>query len=111
MQAHPHNKIDVTLRGPHASGLMVHPVDGRRSILIWVEGGDVRAYCNLCRHLPIPLDAGTGRLKQLVCSTHGATYDPRSGLCTRGPCAGQALHPLQVERRADGLRVTGVWPD
>ncbi|SVA75908.1 uncharacterized protein METZ01_LOCUS128762, partial [marine metagenome] len=28
--------------------------------------------------------------------THGAVYEPNTGLCTRGPCAGASLYALEV---------------
>ena len=32
-----------------------------------------------------------------VCQTHGATYEPLTGLCIAGPCVGASLKPLKVE--------------
>lgn len=69
------------------------------------EGGAVVAYRNLCRHLPVPLDGGTGRVldergRHLVCGTHGATYRLRDGLCVDGPCEGLAL--LRLPTRTEG---------
>ena len=63
--------------------------------------GKLFAYDNTCRHLPISLDYGDNRFfdskgESLVCQTHGAMYEPDSGLCTRGPCAGASLHALEV---------------
>ena len=63
--------------------------------------GKLFAYNNTCRHLPISLDYGDNRFfdlkgETLVCQTHGAVYEPDSGLCTRGPCAGASLYALEV---------------
>ncbi|MBI2317242.1 MAG: Rieske 2Fe-2S domain-containing protein [Betaproteobacteria bacterium] len=65
--------------------------------------GAVRAYLNRCGHLPMELDwipgkffDGEGAL--LICSTHGALYEPGSGRCAGGPCA-DGLVPLAVEER------------
>jgi len=60
------------------------------------------AYENRCRHLPVSLDYGdnqffTGDRNFLVCQTHGAVYEPATGLCVQGPCAGASLHPLEIE--------------
>jgi nitrite reductase/ring-hydroxylating ferredoxin subunit len=70
--------------------------------------GDFRAYVNRCRHMTTPLDfvryqffSEDGR--HLICMTHGALYDPESGLCVEGPCQGLALYPLPV--RVDGDEV------
>jgi len=37
--------------------------------------------------------------RALICSTHGAIYEPATGLCTAGPCVGDRLTslPLAVE--------------
>ena len=75
------------------------------------EDGTPVAYRNMCRHLPVPLDGGTGQLLSddrayLVCGTHGATYRLRDGLCIEGPCKGLALHPLRVWREGDDLYVS-----
>ena len=63
--------------------------------------GRLFAYDNTCRHLPISLDYGDNRFfdskgETLVCQTHGAVYEPDTGLCTRGPCAGASLYALEV---------------
>jgi nitrite reductase/ring-hydroxylating ferredoxin subunit len=73
----------------------------REGFVAWVEG-EVVAYENVCRHLPLSLDYGDGRFftpdgKQIVCHTHGAVYEPLSGLCVAGPCAGASLKKLPVE--------------
>lgn len=75
------------------------------------ETGKAVAYRNMCRHLPVPLDGGTGELlsqdgTHLVCGTHGACYRLHDGLCVDGPCKGLALHPLRVRRRGRDLFVS-----
>ncbi len=64
--------------------------------------GDIVAYENLCRHLPITLDYGDGQFFNkddsfFVCQTHGAFYEPKTGLCIAGPCVGASLIPLKTE--------------
>jgi nitrite reductase/ring-hydroxylating ferredoxin subunit len=64
--------------------------------------GELVAYENRCRHLPLSLDYDDGRFfsrdgKSFVCQTHNAIYEPLTGLCTRGPCEGESLKPLQIE--------------
>ncbi|MED5277635.1 MAG: Rieske 2Fe-2S domain-containing protein [Verrucomicrobiota bacterium] len=68
--------------------------------------GDIVAYENLCRHLPITLDYGDGEFfssdgSLFVCQTHGAFYEPKTGLCIDGPCTGASLIPLETEQ-SDG---------
>ena len=90
-----------------------HDADGLpiQAMVLRDESGVVVAYRNLCRHLPVPLDGGTGeRLSadgmHLVCGTHGATYRLNDGYCVDGPCEGMALHGLSVHRRDGELYVS-----
>jgi nitrite reductase/ring-hydroxylating ferredoxin subunit len=60
------------------------------------------AYENVCRHLPLTLDFDNNQIftadgKHFFCQTHGAVYDPLTGLCIHGPCLGARLKPLRVE--------------
>jgi nitrite reductase/ring-hydroxylating ferredoxin subunit len=67
--------------------------------------GIARAYLNRCAHVAMELDWQPGEFfdsdaEQLVCSTHGALYDPATGHCVGGPCAGRGgLRPLNVVER------------
>ncbi len=63
--------------------------------------GNFRAYVNRCRHMTTPLDFVRYQFftedgRHLVCMTHGALYDPATGICVDGPCKGLSLHPLPV---------------
>ncbi len=67
--------------------------------------GRVVAYENVCQHLPITLDFADAHFftrdqRYLICQTHGAIYEPLTGLCVRGPCAGASLKPLKIETAA-----------
>lgn len=55
--------------------------------------GQVHAYLNRCTHVAMEMDwqpnqffDDTGRW--LLCSTHGAAYQPDTGACAGGPCRG-----------------------
>lgn len=66
--------------------------------------GQVHAYLNRCGHMPMELDWREGEFfdlegRDLICSTHGATYEASSGKCLGGPCSGTPLVRLQVEER------------
>ncbi len=69
--------------------------------------GVVRAYKNRCPHRGLELDWQAGHFfdeqgKALVCSVHGARYDPADGNCLGGPCLGRALEAL-VCREQGGM--------
>ena len=70
--------------------------------------GKVYAYLNSCAHIPIELDWLEGEFFDhsglyLICSTHGAMFEPKSGQCIMGPCRGQHLIALRVEERSGGV--------
>ena len=82
--------------------------DGPREALVYMdERGTPRCFVNRCRHLPIPLDAGSREFldrkrRYLVCNTHGAMYRLSDGVCERGPCVGERLEALPlVEQEGD----------
>ena len=84
----------------------------RRGILIRDLEGNLRAYVNVCMHLPVPLSFTEEGFwnpdkTHLMCRTHGALYRPNDGYCTEGPCQGLTLDSLEVDVTEDGLvRVT-----
>ena len=72
-------------------------VDG---VLVNYEG-KFHAYVNRCRHMTTPLDFIRSQFftadgRYLECLTHGAVYEPETGLCVGGPCPGLALYRLPV---------------
>jgi nitrite reductase/ring-hydroxylating ferredoxin subunit len=72
--------------------------------------GEFRAWVNRCPHVGTPLDLWPNEFytddgRQLICSTHGAIFEPLTGRCTLGPCAGDALRPLPLWREGDALVV------
>ena len=76
-------------------------------------GGELHAYVNRCRHVPMGLDwvenqffTEDGRFVQ--CATHGAYYVPETGECVAGPPCGRSL--VRVEIRIDGDAVLAEWP-
>ncbi len=76
--------------------------DGRQSAFAIRFAGRVHAYLNRCRHQPAEMDWQPGQFfdaqgRYLICSLHGATYEPSNGLCVAGPCTGARLIPLLVQ--------------
>lgn len=69
------------------------------------------AYLNRCAHLPIEMDWNEGdfftREKDfLICATHGAQYEPQSGLCVLGPCQEKRLGPIEVNEHNGVISIT-----
>jgi len=66
--------------------------------------GAVRAFVNRCPHAGTELDWNPGEFFDetglyLICSTHGALFEPGNGHCVAGPCRGASLEPLAVRER------------
>ncbi len=66
--------------------------------------GGAYGYLNRCGHVPVELDFQPGEFFDtsrlyLICATHGALYDPASGACLGGRCAGRGLVRLDVTER------------
>lgn len=81
-------------------------VDG---VLLNYEGR-FHAYVNRCRHMTTPLDFVRNQFftedgRHVVCMTHGAVYEPESGLCVDGPCKGLSLYRLPVLVEEGEVRV------
>ena len=75
--------------------------------------GHLQAYVNRCRHTSMTLDwvenqflTNDGEL--ILCPTHGALFEPDTGICVGGPAYGKALHRVPLVER-DG-RVYARWP-
>jgi len=63
--------------------------------------GEVRAYLNRCAHVPTEMDWQPGEFldiekRVILCSIHGAEYEPTDGRCVGGPCGRGRLTPLRV---------------
>ncbi len=62
------------------------------------------AYLNRCAHVPTALDWQEGQFfdhdkRFIICSIHGALYDPPSGECVGGPCPGARLRAIELSER------------
>lgn len=82
-----------------------------QGLVVLDESKTPRAYLNVCKHLPIPLDGGTGDFfdddrRHLFCGTHGALYRLSDGRCVAGPCEGESLDPIELEVRDGVIFVT-----
>jgi nitrite reductase/ring-hydroxylating ferredoxin subunit len=69
------------------------------------------AYVNRCPHAGTPLDLWPNEFltedgSHLICATHGAVFEPDTGICVQGPCPGARLERLRVERDGEWLIVT-----
>ncbi|WP_222916553.1 Rieske 2Fe-2S domain-containing protein [Natrinema sp. SYSU A 869] len=74
------------------------------------EGSEVSAWRNSCPHKPeVRIDPGPGAIvrdDQLVCHEHGARFECDDGVCTAGPCRGDALDSIAVAVRDGAVYLT-----
>ena len=76
------------------------------------QDGKVHGYLNRCAHVAMELDWQEGVFfdssgRDLICSTHGAVYETRSGRCLGGPCNRTPLVKLRFEEREGGVYFMG----
>lgn len=100
-------KEGKTLKFPVAEGRF------RGEAFLLRAGGELRAYRNRCPHAGMPLDFGDNEFytddgKLLVCRSHGALFDPKSGLCVDGPCAGETLERFSAVPRGNDVSVSAL---
>ena len=94
---------DLAERGrAHVWDVLVYGRPARAFVLRY--DGQLRAYLNRCAHVPTEMDWQEGQFldmdkRYIICSIHGATYEPDSGHCIAGPCTGARLMPVQVQER------------
>jgi|SRR5437868_8500146 nitrite reductase/ring-hydroxylating ferredoxin subunit len=93
-------KFNYREEGIEREGFLVHFRD------------QVVAYENVCRHIPLSLDNADGQFftqhgTHLLCQTHGATYDPITGICVEGPCVGARLKRISVKIQEDAIMLVG----
>lgn len=90
------------LDDPGAKGPILAPVGGEeRKIFLVRTDGRVRAYLDSCPHLFVPLEMDEDKFldltgSEIICSVHGARFDPLTGDCLWGPCRGRRLTPVAV---------------
>jgi nitrite reductase/ring-hydroxylating ferredoxin subunit len=66
--------------------------------------GRVRAYLNRCVHVAAEMDWQPGKFLDadasfILCSIHGAAYEPSTGRCAGGPCGRGSLTAIPVDER------------
>lgn len=75
--------------------------DDNYSLLIYRDDDNAFAYINSCPHAGVPLEWNRDQFMSLdgislQCGTHGAQFEPSSGLCIHGPCKGARLHKVEI---------------
>ncbi|MCW5580982.1 MAG: Rieske (2Fe-2S) protein [Luteimonas sp.] len=94
--------LDAIPDGGFAEVEAVVDGDDAESLLLYRDGGRVRAWLNICPHAGRRLDWAPGQFLRskeglLVCAAHGASFELEGGTCVAGPCRGEALRAVAVE--------------
>jgi nitrite reductase/ring-hydroxylating ferredoxin subunit len=77
-----------------------------RAFALRIDGVPV-AYLNRCAHVHAEMDWQPGEFldhdrRFIVCSLHGASYEPATGRCVGGPCGRGRLVPVALSEQ-DGV--------
>ncbi len=78
--------------------------------------GEVHAYVNRCPHAGHLLNWHSDNFfapdsSLLICTSHGALFEPNTGECVAGPCTGKSLRALDVEIVDGQIFLSGPLPN
>jgi nitrite reductase/ring-hydroxylating ferredoxin subunit len=90
------------IEDPGARGFTIGQGDWPLRGFVVRVGNEAHAYVNSCPHARHPLNLGPNRFltprgELILCSSHGALFDKRTGFCVAGPCSGQSLQRVDVK--------------
>jgi len=97
--------VELAERGrAHVWGVLLYRQPARAFALRF--DGRVVAYINRCAHVPTELDWQPGEFlddskRWVLCSIHGAVYEPADGRCAGGPCGRGRLMAITADE-SDG---------
>lgn len=86
---------------------------GDKSVFVVRHGASVRVWEDSCPHAFVPLEMEPDRFLDItgtyvLCTMHGAHFDPTDGQCVMGPCKGRRL--TAVAARVDHGKVIAALP-
>jgi len=92
------------LPDPGAKGFYYGTGSQTYGIIVVRRGNEIFGYLNACPHQMTPLEMLPDRFftrdkRHLLCTTHGARFEPETGKCVSGPCKGASLrtYPLAIK--------------
>jgi nitrite reductase/ring-hydroxylating ferredoxin subunit len=96
------NSRDLVNSGPAVSFDVTYGGQACRAFAVRFDG-IAHAYLNRCAHVAMEMDWQPDRFfddtgRWLLCSTHGAVYEPSTGACRGGPCRGGLVKIEVVEQ-------------
>lgn len=72
-------------------------VDGSEVLILWPEGGEMKAFQGICPHQDFPLIDGKFDGKTLVCKVHHWVFDAKNGKGVNPGDCSLAQYPIRVE--------------
>lgn len=89
---------------PGAKGFRFRQAEALFAGFVVRRGALIAGYVDRCPHAGWPLAALDDRFltrggDHILCSGHGALFDPDDGACVTGPCTGAYLSPWPIEIR------------
>ncbi|MDO8280550.1 MAG: Rieske 2Fe-2S domain-containing protein [Burkholderiaceae bacterium] len=107
------NATDLVDGGLAVSFDVVHGGYTCRAFAIRYQG-QARAYLNRCAHIAMEMDYQPNRFfddsgRWLICATHGAVYEPDTGVCAGGPCRGGGLIPVTLSEAHGVVHWHTAW--
>lgn len=94
--------LESDLADPGSRGFVLQIGDAFFHGFIVKKGGEVAGWVDRCPHAGFPIAmeldrylSGDGSV--ILCGWHGAVFEPLSGACVGGPCAGGKLTPWPVQ--------------
>ncbi|MBS1189341.1 MAG: 2Fe-2S ferredoxin [Rhodocyclaceae bacterium] len=85
-------------------------LDDHLILLVWPEGGELRAFQGICPHQDIPLADGKFDGRVVMCRAHQWTFDGNSGQGINPGNCRLAEYPVRVEGDDVLVAVEGVQP-
>jgi nitrite reductase/ring-hydroxylating ferredoxin subunit len=93
---------ETDLADPGSRGFVLQIGDAFFHGFVVRKGGAVAGWVDRCPHAGFPIAVELDRYltpdgSSILCGWHGAVFEPISGACIGGPCAGGKLTPWPVE--------------
>lgn len=91
------NYVDIC-RTQHLSegDFAAFTIRGHEIVVVWPEGGSLKAYAGMCPHRKLPLRRGYFNGRILTCPSHRSKFDGRNGKGLRPTGCALEEYPLRV---------------
>lgn len=83
-------------------------VDGQEVLLVWPEGGELKAFQGTCPHQNIPLVEGKFDGKTVICRAHLWQFDACSGKGINPSDCALAQFPVKIDGDSVLVNVEGI---